>query len=227
MNEQEIISELFRNQDAAYAALQIKILPTVDPDRIIGVRTPDLRSFAKTLFSDKGTDSFLACLPHRYFDEDQLHAFIISLEKDFEKCISDVKRFLPYIDNWATCDQLSPKAFKKEPEKLLPYIRTWVRSDHTYTVRFAIGMLMQHFLDADFDPAYPERVAALRSGEYYVNMMRAWYFATALAKQYDAVLPYFAGNRLDTWTHNKSIQKALESFRVPPEHKEALRALKR
>ena len=226
MNEQEIISELFRKQDAAYAALQIKILPTVDPDRIIGVRTPDLRSFAKTLFSDKGTDSFLACLPHRYFDEDQLHAFIISLEKDFEKCISDVKRFLPYIDNWATCDQLSPKAFKKEPEKLLPYIRTWIRSDHTYTVRFAIGMLMQHFLDARFSTDYADMVAGIRSEEYYINMMIAWYFATGLAKQYDRMLPYLENRMLDAWTHNKTIQKSVESYRISDQQKQYLRSLR-
>ncbi len=226
MNEQEIISELFRKQDAAYAALQIKILPTVDPDRIIGVRTPDLRSFAKTLFSDKGTDSFLACLPHRYFDEDQLHAFIISLEKDFEKCISDVKRFLPYIDNWATCDQLSPKAFKKEPEKLLPYIRTWIRSDHTYTVRFAIGMLMQHFLDARFSTDYADMVAGIRSEEYYINMMIAWYFATGLAKQYDRMLPYLENRMLDAWTHNKTIQKSIESYRISDQQKQYLRSLR-
>ena len=226
MNEQEIISELFRKQDAAYAALQIKILPTVDPDRIIGVRTPDLRSFAKTLFSDKGTDSFLACLPHRYFDEDQLHAFIISLEKDFEKCISDVKRFLPYIDNWATCDQLSPKAFKKEPEKLLPYIRTWIRSDHTFTVRFAIGMLMQHFLDARFSTDYADMVAGIRSEEYYINMMIAWYFATGLAKQYDRMLPYLENRMLDAWTHNKTIQKSVESYRISDQQKQYLRSLR-
>ena len=226
MNEQEIISELFRKQDAAYAALQIKILPTVDPDRIIGVRTPDLRSFAKTLFSDKGTDSFLACLPHRYFDEDQLHAFIISLEKDFEKCISDVKRFLPYIDNWATCDQLSPKAFKKEPEKLLPYIRTWIRSDHTFTVRFAIGMLMQHFLDARFSTDYADMVAGIRSEEYYINMMIAWYFATGLAKQYDRMLPYLENRKLGAWTHNKTIQKSVESYRISDQQKQYLRSLR-
>lgn len=226
MNEQEIISELFRKQDAAYAALQMKILPTVDPDRIIGVRTLNLRSFAKTLFNDKGTDSFLACLPHRYFDEDQLHAFIISLEKDFKKCISDVKRFLPYIDNWATCDQLSPKAFKKEPEKLLPYIRTWIRSDHTYTVRFAIGMLMQHFLDARFSTDYADMVAEIRSEEYYIKMMIAWYFATGLAKQYDRMLPYLENRMLDAWTHNKTIQKSIESYRISDQQKQYLRSLR-
>ena len=226
MNEQEIISELFRKQDAAYAALQMKILPTVDPDRIIGVRTLNLRSFAKTLFNDKGTDSFLACLPHRYFDEDQLHAFIISLEKEFEKCISDVKRFLPYIDNWATCDQLSPKAFKKEPEKLLPYIRTWIRSDHTYTVRFAIGMLMQHFLDARFSTDYADMVAEIRSEEYYIKMMIAWYFATGFAKQYERMLPYLENRKLDAWTHNKTIQKSIESYRISDQQKQYLRSLR-
>ena len=198
----------------------------MDPDRIIGVRTPNLRSFAKTLFNDKGTDSFLACLPHRYFDEDQLHAFIISLEKDFEKCISDVKRFLPYIDNWATCDQLSPKAFTKEPEKLLPYIRTWIRSDHTFTVRFAIGMLMQHFLDARFSTDYADMVAGIRSEEYYINMMIAWYFATGLAKQYDRMLPYLENRKLDTWTHNKTIQKSIESYRISDRQKQYLRSLR-
>ena len=226
MNEQEIISELFRKQDAEYAALQIRILPTVDSNRIIGVRTPDLRSFAKTLSLDEGTDSFLTCLPHRYFDEDQLHAFLISLEKSFDKCISHVELFLPYIDNWATCDQLSPKAFKKEPEKLLPYIRTWIRSDHTYTVRFAIGMLMQHFLDERFSTEYADMVAGIRSEEYYVKMMVAWYFATGLAKQYDLMLPYLEGKRLDAWTHNKTIQKSIESYRITDGQKQYLRGLR-
>ena len=226
MNESEIISELFRKQDEQYAALQRRILPTVAPERIIGVRTPELRSFAGKLYGTESADTFLARLPHRYFDEDQLHAFIISLEKRFDPCIGNVESFLPYIDNWATCDQLSPKAFKKEPEKLLPYIRKWIRSDHTYTVRFAIGMLMQHFLDERFLPEYADMVAGLSSGEYYINMMRAWYFATALAKQYDSVLPYIKGKRLDDWTHNKAIQKSIESYRITDEQKQYLRHLK-
>ena len=226
MNEREIISELFRNQDKQYAALQKKILPTVDPERIIGVRTPELRSFARMLYGTESAASFLARLPHQYFDEDQLHAFIISLDKQFDTCIVNVEAFLPFIDNWATCDQLSPKAFKKEPEKLLSYIRKWILSDHPYTVRFAVGMLMQHFLDERFLPEYAEMVAGLRSGEYYVNMMRAWYFATALAKQYDAVLPYIENNKLDAWTHNKAIQKSLESYRITDEQKQYLRHLK-
>ena len=226
MNRDEIIAELFRLQDKPYAAMQTKIIPTVAPERIIGVRTPELRSLAKVLAKDVEAAAFLADLPHPYFDEDQLHAFVISLEKDFDKCVAEVEAFLPYIDNWATCDQLSPAAFRKAPEKLLPYIRSWIHSDHVYTVRFAVGMLMQHFLDNRFETGYADMAAAVRSDEYYINMMIAWYFATALAKQYDAILPYLEGKRLDAWTHNKAIQKAVESFRITPEQKEYLKTLK-
>ena len=151
---------------------------------------------------------------------------MISLEKEFDKCIEEVEAFLPFVDNWATCDQLSPKAFKKEPEKLLPYIQAWIRSDKTYTVRFAIGMLMQHFLDERFDTKYADMVAEVRSEEYYVNMMIAWYFATALAKQYEAVLPYLKEKRLDDWVHNKAIQKSVESYRITDEQKAYLKTLK-
>ena len=226
MNRDEIVAELFRLQDKKYAVFQAKLIPTVDAGRIIGVRTPELRSFAKGLYKDGDIASFLAAVPHRYFDENQLHAFIISQEKDFDICIAEIEAFLPFIDNWATCDQLSPKAFKKEPEKLLPYIRAWLKSDRVYTVRFAIGMLMQHFLDERFDPKYADMVAAVRSEEYYINMMVAWYFATALAKQYDAALPYLEGKRLDDWTHNKAIQKSVESYRITPEQKAYLKTLK-
>ena len=226
MKRDEIVKELFRMQDKDYALMQVKILPTVAADRIIGVRTPALRTFAKSLYKDKDRDAFLSCTSHQYFDEDQLHAFVISLEKDFDKCIAEVEAFLPFIDNWATCDQLSPKAFKKEPEKLLPYIRSWIKSDKTYTIRFAIGMLMQHFLDDRFDTKYADMAAEVRSEEYYVNMMIAWYFATALAKQYEAVLPYLQEKRLVDWVHNKAIQKSVESFRITPEQKEYLKTLK-
>ena len=205
MNRDEIVAELFRMQDKDYALMQVKIIPTVAADRIIGVRTPALRAFAKKLYKDVEAEAFLACVPHQYFDEDQLHAFVISLEKNFDKCMAEVDDFLPFIDNWATCDQLSPTAFKKEPEKLLPYIRSWIKSDKTYTVRFAIGMLMQHFLDERFDREYADMVAGVRSEEYYVNMMIAWYFATALAKQYEAALPYLEEKRLSDWVHNKAI----------------------
>ena len=226
MKRNEIVAELFRLQDKEYARMQAKIIPTVSPDRIIGVRTPALRDFAKSLSKDQDIGEFLSYLPHQYFDEDQLHAFVISLERDFDKCIAEVDAFLPFIDNWATCDQLSPKAFKKEPEKLLPYIRIWIKSDKTYTVRFAIGLLMQHFLDDHFDLKYADEVAGIRSEEYYIRMMIAWYFATALAKQYELVLPYLEDKRLDDWVHNKAIQKSIESYRITDEQKEYLRTLK-
>ena len=226
MNRNEIVAELFRLQDKDFARMQAKIIPTLTADRIIGVRTPELRSLAKKLYKDRDVDAFLSCVPHQYFDEDQLHTFVISLEKDFGKCIAEVDAFLPFIDNWATCDQLSPKVFKKEPEKLLPYIQTWIKSDKTYTVRFAIGMLMQHFLDGDFDTKYADMVAEVRSEEYYINMMIAWYFATALAKQYELVLPYLEEKRLDVWVHNKAIQKSVESYSITDEQKVYLKTLK-
>ena len=226
MNRDEIVEELFRLQDKDYALMQTKIIPTVAADRIIGVRTPALRTFAKSLYKDSDIDAFLSSVPHQYFDEDQLHAFILSLEKNFDKCIAEVDAFLPYIDNWATCDQLSPKVFKKEPEKLLPHIQSWIKSDRTYTVRFAIGMLMQHFLDERFDVKYADLAAAVRSEEYYVNMMIAWYFATALAKQYESILPYLEEKRLDDWVHNKAIQKSVESYRITDEQKTYLKTLK-
>ena len=226
MNRNEIVAELFRLQDKKYADFQAKLIPTVEADKIIGVRTPELRTLAKKLFNEENTSSFLTRLPHQYFEENQLHAFVISLEKDFDKCIAEIEAFLPFIDNWATCDQLSPKVFKKEREKLLPYICTWIRSDKVYTVRFAIGMLMQHFLDDKFDTKYADMVAAVRSEEYYINMMIAWYFATALAKQYASILPYLKENKLDDWTHNKAIQKSVESNRITAEQKVYLKTLK-
>ena len=226
MNRDEIVAELLQMQDQDYALMQAKIIPTVNSDRIIGVRTPALRAFAKRLYKDSGTGEFLSTLPHQYFDEDQLHAFVISLEKDFDKGIAEVSAFLPFIDNWATCDQLNPVSFKKEPEKLLPYIQTWIRSDKIYTVRFAIGMLMQHFLNERFDTKYADMVAKVKSEEYYIKMMIAWYFATALAKQYESILPYLEEKKLDDWTHNKAIQKSVESYRITDEQKAYLKTLK-
>ena len=226
MKRNEIVWELFRLQDKDYALMQANIIPTVSRDRIIGVRTPALRDFAKSLNKDQDIGEFLSYLPHQYFDEDQLHAFVISLERDFDKCIAEVDAFLPYIDNWATCDQLSPKAFKKEPEKLLPYIQIWIKSDKPYTVRFAIGLLMRHFLDDHFEAGYADMVAEVRSEEYYINMMIAWYFATALTKQYEITVPYLEGRRLDGWVHNKAIQKSVESYRITDEQKAYLRTLK-
>ena len=226
MNRDEIVTELFRMRDKDYALLQAQTIPTGAAERIIGVRTPALRAFAKDLYKDRDKEDFLSCTPHQYFDEDQLHAFVISLEKDFDKCIAEADAFLPFIDNWATCDQLSPKAFKREPEKLLQYIQSWIKSDQTYTVRFAIGMLMRHFLDERFEVGYADMVAEVKSEEYYINMMIAWYFATALAKQYDRIVPYLEGKRLDGWVHNKAIRKSVESYRITDEQKAYLKTLK-
>ena len=230
MTNEEITERLFALQDKKYRDFQVNLIPTLVPDSMIGVRTPALRDLAKELCGagilEGGSGSFLSTLPHKYFDENQLHALLLSNDKDFERCIERLEAFLPYIDNWATCDQLSPKCFKKNRQKLLPYIKKWIVSDKTYTVRFAIGKLMQHFLDEDFSPEYMEIVSAVRSEEYYINMMIAWYFATALAKQYDAALPYIQQRRLDSWTHNKTIQKAVESYRISDEDKVFLKSLK-
>ena len=226
MTEQEIRARLFALQDQPYGAFQKKLIPNVDPDSFIGVRTPELRKLAKEMAKSGEGDAFLQTLPHRYFDENQLHAFLLSEEKDFSRCIALVEAFLPYVDNWATCDQMSPKAFKKHHQELLQYIQKWLRSDHVYTVRFAVGMLLQHDLDEDFDPVYLEWVAGVRSDAYYVRMMIAWYFATALAKQYQAALPYIEKRRLEPWTHNKAIQKSIESYRITDEQKEYLKTLK-
>jgi len=226
MNLNEIRAELFKMQDINYRDFNSKLIPTVDKESMIGIRTPDLRKYAKQLGKSSDVIEFLQTLPHKYFDENQLHTFIISEIKDFKNCIDEINRFLPYIDNWATCDQLSPKVFKKHHNELLEYIKDWLKSDKVYTLRFGIGMLMEHFLDEDFDILYPETVSRIRSGEYYINMMIAWYFATALAKQYESVIPFIENNSLDIWTHNKAIQKAVESLRISDEKKEYLKSLK-
>jgi 3-methyladenine DNA glycosylase AlkD len=223
----EIRSVLFRLQDPGYRDLQLKIVPTADKESVIGVRTPALRQLAKEYVKRDDVSLFLNDLPHKYFDENQLHAFILSLMKDAEECIKLVDKFLPFVDNWATCDQMSPKVFKKHKDLLLKYVNVWIGSDHTYVKRFAIGMLMEHFLDEDFKTSYLTKVSKIRSDEYYVNMMVAWYFATALAKKYEETLPYIEKQKLDIWTHNKTIQKAVESYRITPEQKEYLKTLKR
>ena len=226
MNLNEIRAELFKMQDMDYRDFNSKLIPTVDKESMIGIRTPDLRKYAKQLGKSSDVIEFLQTLPHKYFDENQLHAFIISEIKDFKNCIDEINRFLPYIDNWATCDQLSPKVFKKNHNELFEYIKDWLKSDKVYTLRFGIGMLMGHFLDEDFDILYPEMVSKIRSGEYYINMMIAWYFATALAKQYESIIPFIENNSLDIWTHNKAIQKSIESYRITDEQKAYLRELK-
>lgn len=223
----DILSELKKLQDKGYRKMQITTIPSVKAESIIGVRTPALRALAKELSKRDDISTFLEDLPHKYFEENQLHAFILSGMKDAEECIKLVDEFLPYVDNWATCDQMSPKIFKKHKDLLLEYVNEWIKSDKTYVKRFAVGMLMEHFLDEDFKTSYLTKVSRIRSDEYYINMMTAWYFATALAKQYDAALPYIEKQKLDKWTHNKTIQKAVESYRITPEQKEYLKTLRR
>lgn len=218
---------LMEHRDEAYAEFQRKLIPSVAPESVIGVRTPDVRRLAKRISGEACCKEFLRECPHKYYDENQLHGFIISGIKDFHECIEELERFLPFIDNWATCDQTSPKVFRKKKKELLPYIEKWLRSEHTYTVRFAIGMLMQHFLDDDFRPEYLEMAAGVKSDEYYINMEIAWYMATALAKQWESAVPYVEEGRLAPWTHNKAIQKARESRRITDERKEYLKSLKR
>ena len=213
--------------DPANAAFVSRLLPDIPPEQILGCRTPPLRSLAKSLdLSSAEVHDFLHTLPHAYFDENQLHAFLIARIRPFDDCLAAVEAFLPYVNNWATCDQLSPAVFRKEAERLLPAIERWLCSPQPYTVRFGIGMLMQHFLNARFRPEYAEHVAAIRSEHYYINMEIAWYFATALAKQPDAILPYLTERRLPEWVHRKTIQKAIESRRIPDETKALLRTLR-
>ena len=226
MTVEGIREKLFELQDEKYRDFQQGLIPSVEQKEFIGIRTPALRKLAKELYKAGDLDEFFNDLPHKYFDENQLHAFAISEIKDFDECMKALEEFLPFVDNWATSDQMSPKVFKKNKEELFSHIKKWLQSDHTYTVRFGIGMLMQHFLDEDFDPAYPEMVAGIRSDEYYINMMIAWYFATALAKQYESILPFIEEKRLSPWTHNKAIQKSVESYRITDEQKTYLRRLK-
>ncbi len=206
-----------------YREFSAKLMPTVDKSTVLGIRIPILRKYAKGL---ENYDEFLKEIPHKYYEENNLHAFLIEKEKDFDKCIAKLDSFLPFVDNWATCDSMKPKVLKKEPEKLLIHIKKWIKSEDTYAVRYAINLLMSFYLDENFKEDYLKIVADVKSDEYYINMMRAWYFATALAKQYEATLPYIENKTLDIWTHNKTIQKAIESYRISKEQKEYLRILK-
>ena len=221
-----IQAELWELQDEGYRDFHAKLIPTVAREKIIGVRTPQVRKLAKKWAKDPGIGEFLAQLPHEYYDEDNLHAFVVEQFRDYAECLEQTERFLPYIDNWATCDMMAPKVFARHTEELLEPIRRWIASTETYTVRFGIGMLMRFYLDETFRSEYPEWVAEIRSEEYYINMMRACYFATALAKQYDAAVLFLEERRLDAWTHDKAIQKACESNRIAPEQKKYLRGLK-
>lgn len=201
-------------------------MPTVDPDTVIGVRTPHVRALAKQLVRDKKTDGFIKTLPHKYYEENNLHAFILEQTADFDVCAAQVDAFLPFVDNWATCDCMKPKTFRKNAERLLPYIEKWLCSNHTYTTRFGIGTIMTYFLDDRFDVKFLERVSQIKSDEYYINMMIAWFFATALAKQYESAVLFIEKNRLSKWVHNKTIQKTVESYRITDTQKEYLKSLK-
>ena len=216
-------SDLFAMQDKGYRDFHAKLIPTVDKDKIIGVRTPALRKYAKKFYKDLRLEQFLCALPHEYYEENNLHAFLIEQMSDFDKCVAALDAFLPYVDNWATCDMMRPKCLAENKEKLLLHIEKWLASADTYTVRFGIEMLMLHFLDKDFDVRFLSTVCNVKSDGYYINMMRAWYFATALAMQYDATLPYITEYRLDAWTHAKTIRKAIESFRITEAQKAFLK----
>ncbi len=222
----DLQKELFQLQDMAYKDFQSKLIPNVEQEKVIGIRTPELRKFAKQFSKSKAAAAFLEDLPHFYYEENNLHMMLLIEMRDFSTCLEKMEAFLPYVDNWATCDLPLPQCFKTHKEELLPHIYRWLDSQHTYTARYAIGMLMRLFLEDDFAPEYLMRVAKIRSEEYYVNMMIAWYFATALAKQWDATIPYLEQRRLTSWVHRKTIQKAIESYRITPEQKNYLRTLR-
>lgn len=224
--EKGVRQRLFELQDLKYKEFACKLMPTVNPETVIGVRTPDLRKLAREFSKTPEASEFLKILPHVYYEENNLHGFLIETIKDYDGAVAALDEFLPYIDNWATCDLLSMKIFKKHLPQLYEKIKVWLISGRTYTVRFGIGMLMSFYLDDAFRPEVLELVAGIRSEEYYLNMMIAWLFATALAKQYEAALPYIQEQRLEKWTHNKAIQKAIESYRIGDEAKAYLRTLK-
>lgn len=226
-HKEQIQKELFALQDLKYRDFHSKLLPGVDKEIIIGIRTPVLRKFAKEFSKRKEAEEFLQDLPHQYYEENNLHMMIITGIKDYDKCLEEIRKFVPYINNWATCDLPLPKCFGKHKEELFPQIREWIASDHTYTIRYGLGTLMSLYLDEDFKPEYLELAASVRSEEYYVNMMMAWYFATALAKQWEATVPYIEQRKLPQWVHRKTIQKAVESYRITLEQKTYLKSFRR
>ena len=223
ITEKEVQAYLFSMRDEEYKRFSGSLMPTVDADSIIGVRVPTLRKYARALAKNADVSSFLQTLPHRYYEENNIHAFLIEQNGNFEETVAALNAFLPFVDNWATCDSLAPRILAEYPEKTLSQVLTWLAAEHPYTVRYAIGTLMRYYLDERFHPRYLALVAAIRSDEYYVNMMVAWYFATALAKQWDSALPYISSYRLSNWIHNKTIQKAIESYRIAEAQKNILR----
>ena len=221
-----VYERLLRCGDKEYKEFQSKLVPNISKDTIIGVRTPDMRKIAKEINNTSEAEEFLSKLPHDYYEENLVHFFLIAMIKDFDRCVEEVDRFLPYVDCWPVSDQSSPKVFSKKHKDLVPHIKKWISSDHIYTARFGIRMLMNEFLDDDFEPEYLDIVANKKGEDYYLKMMVAWYFATALAKKYDDTIPYFENHKLDSWVHKKAIQKAVESYRVTDEHKEYLKTLR-
>ena len=230
MNQEEMIRDvrkrLFEMQDTGYRDFHARLVPTVEKEKIIGIRTPILRKFAKEFGKTERSEMFLKVLPHQYYEENNLHGLLIEQVRDYDKCLEELERFLPFIDNWATCDLLAVKTVKNHLDLYISEVYRWMESDQPYTIRFGVNMLMKYYLGDNFKIEYPEKVAAIRSEEYYVNMVRAWYFATALAKQYEQILPFLEERRMDLWTHNKTIQKAIESYRITSEQKEYLRTLR-
>ena len=222
----ELHSSLFSLQDMEYKAFHSKLMPTVNPETVIGIRTPALRRFAREFAKNEAASAFMEDLPHTYYEENNLHAFLIEAIGDFEKTVSALDLFLPFVDNWATCDMMSPKIFIDHKAQLLPFIEKWLTSDHVYTARFALVMLMKHYLDEDFSPVYLEKACAVASDSYYIEMAKAWFFAEASVKQYESAFPYLSEKKLSPWVHNKTISKACDSFRISDEKKNALRALR-
>lgn len=222
----DLQKQLFELQDKKYGDFQSALMPTVDRKAVIGIRQPALRQFAKDFARSGDAESFLAQLPHDYYEENNLHMMLITSIRDYEQCIAEVERFLPYIDNWATCDFAAPKCFSKHKDDLMIHIRKWISSEQTYTIRYGVGMLMRLYLDDDFKPEYLDMAGGIRSEEYYVNMMIAWYFATALSKQWETAVPWIEGKRLPVWVHRKAIQKAVESFRITDDRKAYLKTLR-
>lgn len=224
---EDVRTRLFAMQDLGYRAFHSKLMPTVPPENVIGVRTPEIRKLARQMSQTPEAEAYLQRLPHRYYEENNLHGALVSLLRDYDRTVEALEAFLPHVDNWATCDLMSPLAFRKHPEPLPEQARRWMASEHVYTARFGIGVLLGFYLDGAFRPEYLEWVSQVRGGAYYVDMMAAWYFATALAKQYDAALPWLEQGKLGAWVHNKTIQKAIESRRITAEQKAYLRTLKR
>ncbi len=222
----ELTDKLLKIKDNKYKEFQLKLVPNINKDSILGIRTPEMRKIAKEVYKSEDKNKFLDSLPHKYYEENLIHFFVISLIKDFDECIKRVEEFLPYVDCWPVSDQATPKSFKKNHKKLLPYIKKWIKSKHVYTARFGIRMLMNEYLGDDFKEEYLKLIASIKTNDYYLKMMIAWYFATALAKRYNETIPYLENHSLDEWVHKKTIQKAIESYRVSEEHKKYLATLK-